>query len=385
MSDPITRLRAGDFEEAMDFLNLVFSVHGPHDFARLLPLLYRPDDEHMRCNFAIRDQGRLRAMVGLFPLTWRMGERDLRVAGIGGVATHPGSQGQGLMGHLMQHVQDELQRQPFQLSYLSGRRRRYGHFGFERAGCFQYCVVSRDILPSTKADKIEEIALERIADPAHPALKEAHKLHETLEIRVLRDFADFRDRCHSWKRELWIGRDQQGKMLGYLVAGDKDPAVAELVGTSTDNEIKLLKAWVLRGSSDFLNVDVAPSQTALARRLGAVCEHFRVESWGNWRFLDWPEVLSALLQAKCATTPLQKGEVVLEVEGRGRLALRVANGQGVCEPTSQAPVLKVNEPTALRLLGGPFPPSRTLDLPPAAALLENWCPLPLTWPRQDGV
>ena len=36
----IEQLDATDFEEAMDFMNLVFGAHRPHDFATLLPTLY---------------------------------------------------------------------------------------------------------------------------------------------------------------------------------------------------------------------------------------------------------------------------------------------------------------------------------------------------------
>jgi hypothetical protein len=41
--------------------------------------------------------------------------------------------------------------------------------------------------------------------------------------------------------------------------------------------------------------------------------------------------------------------------------------------------------TAMRLLFGPARPSETVPLPAGARLLEQWCPLPLYWPHQDGV
>ena len=69
MSERIVQLTAADFEEAMDLLNYTFSYsHGPHDFPSLLPKLYRPTDEHMGCNYAIRRDGRLVAAVGVFSL-----------------------------------------------------------------------------------------------------------------------------------------------------------------------------------------------------------------------------------------------------------------------------------------------------------------------------
>ena len=49
----------------MDLLNYAFSFsHGPHDFPSLLPKIYRPTEELMRCNYAIRRDGRLVAAVG---------------------------------------------------------------------------------------------------------------------------------------------------------------------------------------------------------------------------------------------------------------------------------------------------------------------------------
>ena len=46
----LVRLKANDYEEAMDFLDIVFSkAHCPHDFGSMLPIIYRPTDEHMNC------------------------------------------------------------------------------------------------------------------------------------------------------------------------------------------------------------------------------------------------------------------------------------------------------------------------------------------------
>ncbi len=36
MTNSIIQLTANDFEEAMDFLNLVFSAYNPHDFATIM-------------------------------------------------------------------------------------------------------------------------------------------------------------------------------------------------------------------------------------------------------------------------------------------------------------------------------------------------------------
>lgn len=122
MSEPvITRLQAADFDEAMDFLNLVFSMaYRPHDFARMLPILYRPTEAQMACNRALRIQGRIRAVVGVFPMVWAVGDARLNVAGIGGVAVHPADRGQGYMRDLMARCMADIRKGGFALSYLGG-------------------------------------------------------------------------------------------------------------------------------------------------------------------------------------------------------------------------------------------------------------------------
>ncbi len=134
MSLDVVQLAGADFDEAMEFLNGVFGEHRPHDFATLLPSIYQPSDEHMACNHALREDGRIRAVVGLFPIDWQVGDRLLKVGGIGGVSTHPGVRGKGYMGILMRHCVERMKAEGFHLSWLGGQRQRYGYFGYEKCG-----------------------------------------------------------------------------------------------------------------------------------------------------------------------------------------------------------------------------------------------------------
>ena len=135
MKQPVEQLTLNDFEEATDLLNYVFSqAHGPHAFEELLPKLYRPIEERMRCNYGIRHRGMLVAIAGAYPLAWQVGAATLRVAGIAGVATHPRHRGKGLMRALVSHCVTEARAAGCHLSWLDGLRRRYRHFGYERCG-----------------------------------------------------------------------------------------------------------------------------------------------------------------------------------------------------------------------------------------------------------
>ena len=63
--EELVRLTAEDYEQAMDFLDLVFSQAGrPHRFERMLPRMCKPDDGHMGKHLAIKVDGRIAAMLG---------------------------------------------------------------------------------------------------------------------------------------------------------------------------------------------------------------------------------------------------------------------------------------------------------------------------------
>jgi predicted acetyltransferase len=134
MSEPIVQLTANDFEDAMDFINLVFSVYFPIDFPQILPKLYKPSDEYMAHNFAIKRHGKIRAMIGVFPIELIIGGIPLKLAGIGNVSSHPNDRGQGHMKRLMQHCLHVMKAEKYDLSWLSGNRQRYNYFGYEVCG-----------------------------------------------------------------------------------------------------------------------------------------------------------------------------------------------------------------------------------------------------------
>ncbi|MSR83438.1 MAG: GNAT family N-acetyltransferase [Candidatus Latescibacteria bacterium] len=383
MSEPIVQLSAADFEEAMDFMNLVFSGYSPTDFAKLLPLLYRPTDEHMACNYAIRQQGRIRAVVGLFPLQWQVGQTLLKVAGIGGVSTHPNHRSGGLMKQLMQHCVAQMKTQGYHLSWLGGQRQRYLYHGYEKCGVGLSLSLSRSNLRHCFAGE-PALRFEPLAATDQAGLSRAQELHGTQPAHARRVPEDFYLHCVSWHHRPFAALEAGGRMVGYLVANAKGDAVVELVGESEEVGMEMARCWAVRGDQG-INLDFSPTAAGLIRRLGQVCEGVSVHASGNWQVFAWEEVLGALLQLHRAAGPLPAGRVVVGIEGYGRLALEVESEQTRVTRTDEAPAVEGSAPLMLRLLCGPLPPSQVVGLPAGVALLGAWCPLPLFWARQDGV
>ncbi len=377
-------LTADDFEEAMDFLNLAFSEHGPIDFATLLPSIYRPTDRHMANNYAIKKDGRICAIVGLFPITWHVGDAVLRVAGIGGVSTHPDLRGSGLMTALMEHCVGLMTAQKYPLSWLGGQRQRYLYFGYERCGNTNVFTVSKTNLKHC-FEGDPDIRFEAIGPEDRDRIAGARALHDAQPMYCQRSLEDFHIYCTCRSFGLFAALDGSGRMVGYLVASQKSDYVAELGADDDDIALEMLRAWVAHHSERSTTVDVGPMGGDLIYKLGRCCEAVSVRPSGNWQVIDWIAVTDALMKMRRRSGPMAEGSVVVGIEGYGAIRLQAEGDEAGCAAADEDPDMSCDAPTAMRLLFGPLSPSLVMPLPEKAALLESWCPLPLTWKRQDGV
>ena len=189
----IIRLQASDFEDAMDLINLVFSqAYAPSTFEKMLPLLYQPTDAHMRNNFAIRKNGKLRAIVGLFPQEVQANGAILKLGGIGGVSTHPNDRGKGWMKLLMQRCIQEMQDTSVDLSFLIGLRQRYQYYGYEKAGALTECKVSQTNFRHTSQGKGQpELCFRRLLSTDAQLIRAAKELHDRQPLYCIRSTSDF--------------------------------------------------------------------------------------------------------------------------------------------------------------------------------------------------
>jgi predicted acetyltransferase len=384
MSQHIERLTAADFEDAMDFLDLVFGAHRPHDFENLLPVRYRPTDELMSCHYAIRERGKIRAIVGMYPIRWLVGGSTFSVAGIGAVSTHRKSRRAGHMIALMEHCGTLMREQGVQLSWLGGQRQRYQHFGYERCGqadCFslnasnlRHCF---DDEPGIGFEPLRQDDVERV--------RRAIGLHDAQPVHCERAPERFHAYLLDWQNRPHAALDAGGRMVGYLVASAKGDRVAELVAESDETAVRMLRAWTASRGEGEVSVELPAWRVGLLRALGTWCEQVVVRPTGNWRILDWAGVIGALLGLRARSAPLPQGSVSLAIEGYGTLELGVDGERSSCVRSTAGAALTLDALTATRVLCGPLPPSRVIALPREAALLDHWCPLPLWLPGQDGV
>ena len=385
MSTELVQLRADDFEDAMDFMNMVFSAHGPIDFTQLLPVLYQPDDELMGYNWAVRENGRIRAVVGSFPMQWQLADATLEIAGIGGVSSHPRARGAGYMRQLMQHCVERMRDEKKHLSWLGGQRQRYGYFGYEKCGTAHSFSLDKTNLRHVYGSDASTISFRSLAADDLTHLKGAKELYDAQPFRCLRPLESFHSMLCSWRHRPQIALAADGRMVGYLVASPNGDSVSELFAVEEGHpDLDIARAWTEQQSGQSVRFELPPWHR-LVLPLGRIAESFSTGCTGNWQIFNWVATLDALLKVRATVGPLVDGRAVIAIEDYGHISLEVAGGEAVCTASKDAADLHAGAFTAHSLFFGPLPPSAVVDLPAQLTALEQWCPLPLFWAKQDGV
>ena len=129
MGKEIVRLSQQDAPEALDFLNLVFSMAKyPHDFRKMLPKMWEDDGKHVDNHLAVKVDGRIRAIVGVYPLPANIAGEKLLFATMGNVATHPFDTGKGYMSELLDAAMKQLSDMNADGARLGGMRQRYARW-----------------------------------------------------------------------------------------------------------------------------------------------------------------------------------------------------------------------------------------------------------------
>ena len=386
MDDVITQLKASDFDEFLPFQNRSFGSPPDRGLDWLVPTMYRPTTWHMQCNYAIRRNGALAAIVGLYPITWHAGARSLRIAGIGGVSTEPALRGAGLMSKMMTHIKQVIRDQGYPLSFLGGQRQRYRYFGWDRCGLSLKARISPACVKHRFAGAPPvRIQLEP-ADESSPLLSDIKALHDQQARHCDRSAERFGAFLCQWGNHPIVARGRDGKVVGYAILNRDETEIFELLGTDSDTTFEILRALSVRRGRDPLTlvVDGLPNELRLA--IASFAERLSTADSGNWQVFDWPVTISTLMSIRHEERPLASGSVVIGIEDEtSAFRLTVDRSGPRCAPTNDDPDIRADGPAMAQLLFGPWPPTQVMTLSNEASILETWCPLPLAIPKQDEV
>ncbi len=186
------------------------------DFKELLPKLYNAKIDTAPNHLLVKENDKIKAMVGCFPLELNVLDITLKVKGIGTVSVHPYSRNKGYMIQLMNKTILEMKEESIDFAILGGQRQRYEYFGFTPTGSQVTFEINGVNLKHNKMSYDNNISLSTFDELSEDELKRIYSLFNKQQVHCSRDLISFIDICKSWKSNP-LGIYNQDKLVGYVI------------------------------------------------------------------------------------------------------------------------------------------------------------------------
>jgi len=436
MSVTFERATEEDFSEIVDLGNYVFShSHSSTDFPSLLPKLYKKEHKTAPFHFIAREDGKIKAQVGSFPMTLTILEEDLLVYGIGTVSVHPYARSSGYMKKLMEMAQEDMQNAGADAAFLGGQRQRYQYFGYDQCGqIIRFTIDTANVKHCYGKDFQPGLHFVEMK-ASSPYLEQCSRWFHSQPIHVLRESNRFYDILKNWKADAWaiLNKDE---LIGYLCASSDGKFIHEIIigkdelvisgdmsGCNADETLQDLTAADAEHTTCELpvfikNPDLLPYIFAswLATRkinevkhkaaiydikavsgLMNICEEYSIEPVDNIAVYHFDHVVQAYLKLKMKYQPLPDGVLIVKIEDRHTIKITVVNKNVSVVKCNENPHLSLTYMNALAFFFGPigsngfpiFVNEKSIGPLGWAAeqtnLAMQWFPLSLHFDKQDGV
>lgn len=370
----ITYTFANDEHRAdiIDFINYVFSQTAePHNFKTLVAKVYADGRGYADIHAVALDDGRVRGVVGQYPLTLTYGGALLKAGYIGSVSTYPYTRGSGHMIKLMDMQRERAEQLGFDIMLLGGQRQRYEYYGYTPCGeKYTYWINAANVRHALKQVNPEGIAFIKFSDAEEAQINAAYALYLKQPVTGARPREDFELVLGTWHTEPYLILDG-ARVIGYMaIAGQQ--SVTEFVLENASDSARVVKAWFGEYPNTKLSITAAPFDESLNRALSTFAEAYSTGRCEQARIINLVNVLNACLHLKKATGALSDGCVTLQMDNEQPVRACVLNGEIKVTHTDSAPDITLNrkEMQAFLLCANRFQAPKT-ECP------VDWFPLPL--------
>ena len=383
----VVRLGAKDYNEWLNVLNVVFTKQNKKemDFEAELPKMCVKDDYHMGMHLAVKDKGKICALLGVYPIKTQIGDKELLFSTVGNVATLPEYEGKGYMRLLMSEAMCELERIGADASRLGGVRQRYNRYGYEACGIEYNFAIDSFTTKYCFSDK-EEIIFKPISLNDKRELSSINMIRKLEPIHVQRSFddsffGDYTSLC-AWRNKPYVAIDEKGEIIGYLTTSQDGKIIAEVAGKDFSFLKKILFNWQKKIEEE-ISFNIPATNLEAVRYFSGIAAKMSLSTPCHFKIINFDKVADALIRLKASHIPgLCNGEKVIEIKDWGNILLYKKNNEAFCEKTDRKPDISLDNLTASRLLFGPFEANSVVC---CDEFLNTLLPLPLSWSTLDRV
>jgi predicted acetyltransferase len=368
-----------DYEEIIDFGNYVFNI----DFPTILPKLYKGHKETSKYHHIVKEAGKIKAMVGSFPLGLTVGESYLRGRGIGTVSVHRYSRSSGYMKLLMDRALAELETEGCDFAVLSGMRQRYEYWGFTPCGMTLNLDFNSANVKHCNIDIEDNYKFVEYGEDTDKDLVKALQLHNLQPVHAVREEEEFIEILKSWNSHI-IFVYKNDEFAGYISAATNYEKVREILLADPEQIDKILVAFMKHFNLQNTNVVLHVHRAKEFMKLSRFCESYSINSSSNIYIINYKKVIEAFMNLKNTFYPLQEGSLVLDIKEKGRYKIEVKNGTLSVEETDADYDISLSHLDASALL---FSHSSFVNSAYnyAHPVVKSWFPLPLFYPELDNV
>jgi len=380
---------AEDAQDIIDFADMVFGKNArPHDFAQMIPKLYGDGADTQRYHYMVKEDGRIKAMICVLPVTCNVAGIGLKFGCVGTVSVHPRSRGKGYMQKLMNMALEDMKSQGYSLSVLGGQRQRYEFFGYEPAGIkLVFSLTSDNIRHKYKGLDTSGISFESLTDD-NPQLDDAYQLYQQGIVNSARAKERFATILRTWHTDPLIIL-HNGKFAGYVALSKEGGTVQEIELIDQSLLPVVSKALAAEKGLDTLLFIIPAYDHDKITLLGDVCDWYSTSYNHKFNIMDYSSVIEAFLKCKAQNMKLQDGRFILAIKDAEIVEIVVQNNHVVVnkyDPNDtgiQAEVhLTKREATAL--LFSPLSEyTNWKQSTPQLIVPPGWLPMPLYIPSLD--
>lgn len=358
--------------DLIDFINYVFSQNSvPHDFKTLIPKVYADGRGYDDIHAIVLDDGRVKGVVGQYPVHASFGGVPLEIGYIGSVSTHPYARGCGYMIKMMEMQAEHAKETGIDIMMLGGQRQRYEYYGYSPVGCeYVYRVNAANVRHALKTVDASAISWKRFADASEAEIDDAYRLYQQQPITGVRSREDFTLILRTWRTEPYLLL-REAELVGYMVVSGTD-SVSELIISDASLVPALVKGWFAANELKRMSFTVPAIDTALNRVLATFAEGYQMANCTQARIVNLANVLRACLTLKMRTGALSDGEIILQMDDEAPVLARVKDGKLTVQETDAVPDLHLPRLEMQQLL---FASNRFAA--PDVSCPVDWFPLPL--------
>lgn len=382
-----------DAEEILDFANMVFSMSsGSIDFRRTLPKAYLEKRAMVPTHHMIKEEGRIKALIDVYPGELRLGQERLSYGYIGTVSVHPRARSKGYMIELMKKAEDQLRHDGADFILLDGNRHRYQHYGFEKAG-MKYCFnITGDSIRhyvnshEQECGQRDKIYFEFVDSIEHDAVDVMYELYQKRHVTARHNKEEFYLCLCGWEANTYaVMLDDE--CLGYLNTTAEDDNIYEFALKNMEQLPEVLWAFMQEMEPHELAVNVGLDETDVISGLDECSDYYTLNMSHQMKILNYKSVLRfMLLWKQRAEGGLEDGRFVVGVNDiQTNYLIEVSDGMIEVEKTSEKADVEYSGLEFIKTLTTSyyFHEIRRRESPLRSAP-RGWFPLPFYLPVTDA-